>query len=128
MTRINCVPPSELVREHLLAEYRELPRVVALANSAWKRRAAFERFIPASYAMGPGHVRFFHNKLGWVRKRFAALVAEMRARGYKPSYDRLPEITVGPEWLGDWTPDDKALAINRARIAERLSTMKGNRA
>lgn len=31
MTRINCVPVRELGGKHLVAEYRELPRVYALA-------------------------------------------------------------------------------------------------
>lgn len=124
MTRINCIPAAELAREHLVAEYRELPRVVALANAAWKRRETFERFIPAAYALGPGHVRFFHNKMAWVRCRFAELVEEMLTRGYNPTFRELPDITVGPEWMGEWTPDAAAQALNRARIRERIQQSK----
>lgn len=32
MTRINRIPVEELSRQHLVAEYRELPRVFALAG------------------------------------------------------------------------------------------------
>ena len=34
MTRINCIPVEELSTPHLIAEYRELPRVFALAHNA----------------------------------------------------------------------------------------------
>ena len=37
MTRINCVPPSELTVQHLVAEYRELPRIFALVRAAIAR-------------------------------------------------------------------------------------------
>ena len=34
MTRINVVPVQELQREHLVAEYKEIVRVFALARAA----------------------------------------------------------------------------------------------
>lgn len=34
MTRINLIPPSELHYKHLVAEYRELPRVFGLVRRA----------------------------------------------------------------------------------------------
>lgn len=122
MTRINVVPPAELTGPHLVAEYRELPRVVSLANAAWPDRA--RRALPAQYALGAGHVLFFYDKLGWVRARFAALVAEMRRRGYLVTYPELPPLRVGAEWVRGWEPDAEALAANRARIAERLAAAR----
>jgi len=32
MTRINCIPVTELHNKHLVAEYRELPRIFKLAR------------------------------------------------------------------------------------------------
>jgi deoxyribonuclease V len=32
MTRINLLPPSELADQHLLAEWRELPRIFGLVK------------------------------------------------------------------------------------------------
>ncbi|ENT03393.1 hypothetical protein C038_02848 [Brucella sp. 63/311] len=40
MTRINCIPPAELTGPHLVAEYRELPRVFALVRAAIQRGEA----------------------------------------------------------------------------------------
>lgn len=45
MTRINCVPVTELSQKHLVAEYREIGRVYALAVSAYNRARIAERSL-----------------------------------------------------------------------------------
>jgi hypothetical protein len=40
MTRINCIPVEEPSAPHLVAEYRALPRVFALARKAAARGGA----------------------------------------------------------------------------------------
>lgn len=118
MTRINCVPPAELTGKHLVAEYRELPRVFALAVAAHKRGPIV---APEAYTLGKGHVRFFYTRLAWLARRQAELIAEMVSRGYRPQYGA-PSLDGLPEALcNDWTPTDEAMAINRARIADRLT-------
>jgi deoxyribonuclease (pyrimidine dimer) len=121
MTRINCVPVQELTGPHLVAEYRELPRVFALVQKAAARGTLNPR---VTYTLGAGHLLFFYTRLGYLVKRHAELVAEMRLRGYKPSFDgvrrdQYPDI---PEhcW-NDWTPTAAALSINRQRLAERIA-------
>lgn len=123
MTRINCVPPAELCGKHLVAEYRELPRVFALVRAAIARR---ERPVHVDrYTMGKGHVRFFLSSLAWLAGRQAALIAEMARRGYSPSFGP-PALDGFPqEWCGDWEPDAEALAVNRERIAARMSKWRG---
>lgn len=118
MTRINCVPPAELCGKHLVAEYRELPRVFALARAAIARR---ERPVHVDrYTLGKGHVRFFYTRLKWLAGRQAALIAEMVRRGYSPSFGPPALDGFPPEWCGDWEPDAEALAVNRERIAARM--------
>lgn len=116
MTRINCIPVEELTDKHLIAEYREIPRVYKLAN----RKAQ----IPPYYTMGTGHVKFFYNKLGFVTIRFLSIVEEMKRRGFNPKYTTIPDGSVCDRtrglW-GDWEPTAEALKINRDRIAERLN-------
>jgi deoxyribonuclease (pyrimidine dimer) len=120
MTRINCVPPEELSRQHLLAEYRELPRVFGLAMRAY--RSGKKIMAPAAYTLGAGHVKFFYQRLGYCSRRFFQLKAEMLRRGYKPAYDYPPLVEVGTEWFRDWEPDPIALSLNRQRILERTTT------
>ncbi|MBC7149015.1 MAG: pyrimidine dimer DNA glycosylase/endonuclease V [Rhizobium sp.] len=118
MTRINCIPPSELCGKHLVAEYRELPRVFALAVKAHDRG---QLYGPSSYTLGKGHVRFFYTRLAWLAERQGQLIAEMHRRGYSPKY-AAPSLDVVPAMLcAGWTPTDDAMAINRARISERLA-------
>lgn len=121
MTRINCVPPTELHHKHLVAEYRELPRVFALANASWQRgETPDDKRNPTNYVLGSGHVRFFYPRLGYLKLRFAALVSEMRARGYQPAYLGVPDFSMPVSWCLNWQPDANALATNRARLALRL--------
>ncbi|KFH18411.1 endonuclease V [Brucella abortus] len=122
MTRINCVPPSELHRAHLVAEYRELPRVFGLVRAAVLRgERPDDPRNPASYRLGPGHVRFFYPRLGYLLRRQRELVAEMLARGYRPSHDGVDGLAdgIGSDWQGDWTPTEEALEANRQRLRER---------
>lgn len=123
MTRINLVPPSELSGKHLVGEYRELPRVVSLVRSqvakGVKATDKQGRMI-AEYTMGRGHVKFFYHRLGFIEKRFAELVEEMKLRGYKPRFETLPTRGIPDAWFGDYIPTREALAINRQRINERI--------
>jgi hypothetical protein len=120
MTRINCVPVSELCRQHLVAEYRELPRVYALARMALQRNEKPEDH-PSQYNLGKGHVRFFYSRLAYVASRHQALVDEMLSRGYVVNFPSVPDLKGWPpDWLRDWRPDEQALEHNRARIKERL--------
>ncbi|NYT46142.1 endonuclease [Alcaligenaceae bacterium] len=119
MTRINCIPVQELSGPHLVAEYRELPRVFALAQKASARGGFIQ---PTAYTLGKGHLLFFYTRLGYLARRHAELIEEMKRRGYKPSYagiqrDDFPSIPA--EYWGDWQPTPEALALNRQRIQER---------
>ena len=81
MTRINCIPPRQLSREHLIAEYRELPRIFALVHAAIARgESPDDPRNPTSYTLGAGHVRFFYCRLGYLVKRQLAIIDEMRDR------------------------------------------------
>lgn len=125
MTRINCVPPPELVDRHLLAEYRELPRIFTLVEKrvgSGQDASEVARLAPVSYRMGEGHVSFFFDKLGFLRRRHGELVEEMLSRGWSPLIDCSGRAEALPEELQkDWLADEAALGVNRDRIRERLS-------
>lgn len=79
MTRINVVPVTELTNKHLIAEYRELPRIYKAALKFYLR--GDKSIIPSTYRLGEGHVKFFYNKLGFINKRHKELINEMTSRG-----------------------------------------------
>lgn len=121
MTRINCVSPKELHHKHLVAEYRELPRIFGLAFNAMKRgEKPTDSRNPTSYVLGAGHVRFFYPRLGYLRQRFFELVCEMQIRGFKPIHLAPPHVGLSTDWFTDWVPDEKAVALNRERISQRM--------
>lgn len=116
MTRINVVPVQELCDKHLLAEYRELPRVFKLARPCPD--------APKEYVLGAGHVKFFYDKLGFLACRFVELVNECKKRGFNVRYDTADVAGLSPALIRDYTPPPEALALNRARIAERISQFR----
>ncbi len=120
MTRINVVPPQTLTRQHLQGEYKEITRVFTLARNAYARSARIN--APTAYTLGKGHVLFFYKRIGYIAKRYTALVAEMRARGYHPKPVAMDELLDGipADWMRDYTPTAEAVAINQERIEERL--------
>ena len=119
MTRINVVDPEELCDQHLLAELRELPRI---PNAIIKGRVSFDKPLPESYRMGPGHVRFFYDKIPWLYMRYTALWHEAGRRGFKVSW-RFPEMRVytDPE---PWYPNSEDRAVNLARILQTYKRFK----
>ena len=112
MTRINCIDPANLTDQHLLAEYRELPRVFALA-----RHLAPREVVP-TYRMGAGHVRFFYTRTGWLAKRQAALIAECLARGFDIQHRTAPEPVPGLD--DDWAPSEADMQCNLERLRDKL--------
>lgn len=119
MTRINCIPVNELSGPHLVTEYRELPRVFRLAEKAASRGKLLQ---PDAYTLGKGHLLFFYTRLGYLAKRHAELIQEMKRRDYKPSFagierDQFPGIP--DSFWNNWSPTEEALQLNRQRIQER---------
>lgn len=120
MTRINLIPPEQLSRQHLVAEYRELPRIFTLARKARERgEKPGDARNPRQYVLGTGHCRFFYNKIGWLCERFRAIIAEMQSRGYKTSFIDYDVSDFPDEWKEDYHPTTNEIAINVQRIEER---------
>lgn len=130
MTRVNLVPVETLTRLHLIAEYAELPRVVALVHAAQARGETVDRLkarAPKSFTLGKGHALFFCSKLAWVVERYDLLVKEMLARGYSPTYPSLANKIEGidPSWFGEYDPTPDEIAISQARIDDRVANPVG---
>ena len=67
MTRINCgIPVEELCDKHLMAEHREIKRI---PNCVKRGRYNLEN-QPELFTLGKGHVKFFYDKLGYLKKRY----------------------------------------------------------
>lgn len=125
MTRINLIDPSLLSQKMLCAEYREVMRLPGNLRASLNRKSKpFSKSeISSEYLLGPGHVKFFFDKMLFIEKRFISLVNEMINRGYKPNFTD-PSIfqDCSVEYYNDYTPTPKAIEINKQRIKERTKS------
>lgn len=78
MTRINVgLDPEELADDVLLAEHREMTRI---PNAVRSGRANLDAPAPEAFCLGPGHVRFFYRRLGYLQRRYAAVYVECESK------------------------------------------------
>lgn len=115
MTRINVVPVEELCDQHLLAEWRELPRMRGFAE----KTVIEEKNIPLTYRLGEGHMAFFLNKADFLEERHAQLTKELLKRGFNLmiKLEFIMSLRFKPV---KYIPTEEDLQLNRARITERM--------
>lgn len=127
MTRINTINPSDLTDQWLIAEWRELPRIV---NELVKHPHRFKQNgIPANYTLNAGHVKFFRDKLLYLAKRHRLLKRELKARGIKHDKNVKVELYKLDKSLkslccNDWTPTPTDHALLIERLQERFNLRK----
>lgn len=126
MTRINTMYTFLLTNNQLLAEYRELPRVINKVS-----KAKFYKNIPLDYRMGTGHESFFGDKLLYLHKRHQQILDELAHR--KSLYpeifksDYIIDTTAAfkqasvlfPDLCKDWEPSIDDVCTNLDRLIER---------
>lgn len=124
MTRINLIPVQELSDQHLIAEYRELPRVC-------KQKINIDD-ASDKYLLGKGHVKWCRKHLVFVLNRYYLLCSEMRYRGFTVNYeydellDYLFKNPVAEEFLWkDYEPTEDDITLSRNRIISKIK-MKPN--
>ena len=116
MTRINVgIPPADLVNQHLIAEHREIKRI---PNCIAKGKYNMEG-IPDKFKLGTGHVKFFYNKLLYLKNRYTSLYNECIKRGfnvqnYISAWDNVPQ-----ELMNDYRVEPNDIIIIKKRIDER---------
>lgn len=121
MTRINAsIQPYELTDQHLLAEIRELPRIL---NTVKSGKAKIENKTDI-FKLGSGHVTFFYPRLQFLVSRHKDLIKEANVRqfntlDYSESYNNLPKYL-----LNDWKPCNEVRKLLMERVNERLGGMK----
>lgn len=123
MTRINLIPVTELSNQHLLAEWRELPRIV----NAWRNGKIKNYDGPETYCLGPGHVKFFFRRVEFLLRRYNEIVIECLRRGFSISFtgellssNELENLKRDSHQIFGWSPSNDEIAISRNRINEKL--------
>lgn len=116
MTRINLISVSDLTDEHLLAEHRELKRIPSMI---WKEKVNLDN-IPPWYVLWKWHVKFFYNKLSFLKKRYIELYQEclkrwFQVQNYIENFDNIPQ-----HLFWDFLPTRQEIEVSRQRIQEKL--------
>ena len=115
MTRINVgILPRELSNKHLIAEHREIKRI---PNCISKGKYNMDG-QPNRFKLGTGHVKFFYDKLSYLKDRYVLLYTECVRRGfnvqnYINAWDDIPE-----ELMGGYIPTENDRKLIQQRIIE----------
>jgi len=114
MVRINLVNPENLSDQHLIAEYDEILMLVAYIKKYPKLED-----ISENYCLGKGHMKFFKDKLIYLKKRHEKLKKEMKKRSFK--INKTINLAVYKKQnKSDWSPKLKDFEIIRERIIGKL--------
>ena len=114
MVRINLINPEKLADQHLIAEYNEI-----LMLLGYVKKFPLAKDIPQEYILGPGHIKFFKNKLFYLKKRHELLKKEMLKRSFVPT-KTIDLREFNKELHNDFVPSEKDFEIIKARIKEKI--------
>ena len=118
MTRINLIPVKELSDQHLIAEYREIPRVI-------KQEHIYIGDAPDRYVLGKGHVKWAIKHGNFCLTRYYYICEEMKYRGFKVNYpyEDLAKIAEGKQitwYTENYFPTEEEIELSRNRIIEKI--------
>ena len=114
MVRVNLINPKYLTDQHLIAEYAEIIMLIAYVKKYPKKKS-----IPEKYTLKNGHMRFFKDKVVYLKKRHEKLRREMRRRGFFPKRT-LSMKGVKKNLMNDWKPNPQDLQLIKKRILYKL--------
>lgn len=114
MVQINLIDPAYLTDQHLIAEYDEMLMLIA-----YVKKYPEEKDVPKQFVLGKGHIKFFKNKLTYLKNRHERIREEMKQRGFQTNKQiKLKEF---PRNLkGDFIPKNKDIKLIKNRIKEKL--------
>jgi len=125
MTRINSdIDPKQLMDQHLMAEYRELPMVLSSLRRSLRTQSEREilKKIPPRFTLNKGHVLFFYNKLTFLKDRYTRIVDELLNRGYTLDQARTLDLNNIPStFFNNWTATAADNAVLEQRIREKIA-------
>jgi deoxyribonuclease (pyrimidine dimer) len=114
MVRINLIDPKYLADQHLLAEHDEILMLVGHV-----RKYPYMDEVVLGFRLGKGHIKFFKDKLLYIKKRDERIKKEMRRRGYRPKVS-VDLAGFDKVLLKDWRPGKRDKRIITRRIMEKI--------
>ncbi len=125
MTRINLLSPEQLMDQHLLTEYRELPRIIGLVKKSvsLNKIKQIKLKMTKKYVLGTGHVIFFYDKGEFLDTRYSLIVQELKKRNFNIKFEKL-DFSIFIEnglYKNDWIPTEEEIKISLDRINEKIA-------
>lgn len=119
MTRINVIDVKYLSDQWLLAEYRELPRVILQEH-------IYIGDAPEKYCLGKGHVKWAVLHANYCLYRYYKICEEMKYRGFKVNYpyedlDKYADDNQIRLYSKNYSPTDDDIKINQQRLIEKYN-------
>jgi len=115
MVRINLINPKNLADQHLIAEYNEI-----LMLFGYVEKHPFLEDLPKNYVLGKGHIKFFKNKLLYLKERHEKIKNEMIKRGFNPTKS-VDLADFEKDMVKNWEPSKKDIQIIKTRLIEKIS-------
>jgi deoxyribonuclease (pyrimidine dimer) len=121
MVRVNLINPKSLADQHLVAEYNEILMLLGYVKRYPEIKLMKGKSeIPEDYTLNKGHMKFFKDKLKYIKKRHEIVKKEMRKRGFKT--DITIDLNKYPKQLhNDWKPKEKDFKIIKERIIWKIN-------
>lgn len=114
MVRVNLISPKKLSDQHLIAEYNEILMLIAYIKKHFEVED-----VPKKYCLGKGHMKFFKNKIIYLKKRHEKLKSEMKRRKFKTN-KTINIDSFKKNNKKDWKPKKEDLEIIKKRLIERI--------
>ncbi|MBU0906936.1 MAG: pyrimidine dimer DNA glycosylase/endonuclease V [Nanoarchaeota archaeon] len=115
MVRINLINPKKLADQHLVAEYLEV-----LMLLGYVRKNPSIEAIPKNYCLGRGHVKFFKNKLLYLKNRHNLIKSEMSSRGFATNKS-ISLKNFKKELKNDWKPKKQDYETIKSRLRFKIN-------
>jgi len=111
VVRINLIEPKQLSDQHLIAEYREILLLFGYYRKHPVIRPSDDHRCP---------MRFYQNKLLYLKNRFETLKDEMRTRNFKPQ-KHIELIHYDNSNFKDFEPNETQVRQIKERITQRIN-------
>lgn len=115
MVRVNLINPLRLADQHLIAEYNEILMLLGYVKKYPKNES-----IPLSYVLGKGHIKFFKNKLIYLKERHELIKKEMKKRNFKTN-KTIDLSKFSPDLLNNWKPNNEDIKLIIKRLKEKIN-------
>lgn len=117
MTRINVISVEELSDQHLIAEYRELPRCI--------KQKINVKNAPTTYCLGTGHMKWAASHPSFLLDRYCKLCDEMDWRGFRINYSYADLALLAAKFgkifnkYSKYEIKEKDIELNKNRLIEK---------